>query len=84
MAELVFVRDYVSVLTASPPDIVGAPLSLVLELMLLLWAAFGAAVVGRTGSKRLAELAVLFFAPIAIVGLILRPSVIQLMRNLTV
>ena len=51
MAELVFVRDYVSVLTASPPDIVGAPLSLVLELMLLLWAAFGAAFVGRTGSS---------------------------------
>ena len=84
IVETLFVRDYVLTLTTSPPDIIGAPLGLVLELGLLGLAALGAALVWRATSVRLAQLAVLLIGPIAIVGLVFRPAVIQMMRNLAV
>ena len=83
-AEVLFVRDYVPALTATPPEIFGVPLGLVLELVLLGWAALGAALVWRAGSARLAQLAVFLFAPTAIVGLLFRPALIRLMQTLAV
>ena len=76
-------RSHLSLLEA-PLAIVGAPFALVLELMLLGWAALGAALVWRAKSPRLAQLAMLLFAPAAIVGLVFRPDLIVLMRNMAV
>ena len=84
IAELLLVRDYVAVLLGAVPSIVGVPLGLVLELMLLGWAALGAALVWRARSARLAQLAVFLFAPTAIAGLLFRPALIVLMQNLAV
>jgi hypothetical protein len=82
--EVLFVGDYLRVLTATPPDIVGVPLSLVLEAVFLAWAAIGAAIVWRTQSVPLAQFAVMLFAPTAIIGLVFRPALILLMANLAV
>ena len=67
---------------AKPPDILGIPLALVFDGLLLAWAGLGARVVWMTRSSIMASLALVATTAPAIVLLTLTPAIILIMQNL--
>ena len=82
VAEYLFAGTYLARGMGSPPDIVGIPLGVVVQTMLLAWATLGAVLVWRARSMPWATWALLIFAPLAIVGLVFAPAVVMLMANI--
>jgi len=80
----VFGPTYLSVILAKPPDIVGIPLGIVLEVLVLAWAALGARVIWTTRSPALASIALLVATAPAVPLVLLLPAIILIMQNLTV
>src|SRR5262245_20180899 len=84
LAISVFTASYFSPLYSKPPDIVGVPFGLVLEVALLAWAVLGAAVIWTARSPAVATLAVLATTAPAMVLQIFIPGLVLIMQNLTV
>ena len=80
----VFARSYFPPLLSKPPDIVGIPLGIVLEAIILAWAALGARVIWTTRSQAMATLALVTTTGPAVPLLLLAPALILIMQNLAV
>ena len=80
----VFPQNYFGPLFAKPPDILGIPLGLVLEVLVLAWAALGARVIWTTKSQGMATIALLATTAPAVPVLLLLPAIILIMQNLAV
>lgn len=76
------VPGYYDRLFVAPPDIIGVPFGFVLQLVTLGWAALGAAVIWQTRFRWMAALALAACTIPAVVGVILAPTLIELMQNL--
>jgi mannose/fructose/N-acetylgalactosamine-specific phosphotransferase system component IIC len=80
----VFAKSYLSVILGKPPDIVGIPLGVVLEVLVLAWAALGARVIWTTRSPTLASIALLVATAPAVPLVLLLPAIILIMQNVAV
>ena len=80
----VFAKSYLTPLFAKPPDWLGIPFGLVLEVVILAWAAVGARVIWTTRSQVMASIALVTSTGPAIPLLLLTPTIILLMENLQV
>jgi hypothetical protein len=80
----VFAQNYFGPLFAKPPDIVGIPFGLVLEVLILAWAALGARVIWTTKSMAMATIALLTTTAPAVPALLLLPASILIIQNLAV
>lgn len=78
----VFARSYLPGLMAEPPDIVGIPFGIVLEVIILAWAALGARVIWTTKSQAMATLALVTTTGPAVPLLLLTPAIIMILLNL--
>jgi len=65
-----------------PPDILGIPLGIALDAIVLAWAALGARVIWTTRSLPMATIALLLTTAPAIILLILGPAIIVILPNL--
>jgi hypothetical protein len=74
--------SYFPALASKPPDMVGIPFGLVLDAILLAWAALGARVVWTTRSPIMASLAVITTTIPAMAVLPFTPAIILIMQNL--
>lgn len=79
-----FSTNYFPRLISTPPDIVGVPLGLALQLAALGWAAIGLVTVWRRSGRGPTYLALLGFTAPAIVLIFNAPALILLMQNLAV
>ena len=80
----IFARTYFGPLVATPPDILGIPFGLVLEVVILAWAALGARVIWTTKSMAMATIALLTTTAPAVPALLLLPAIILIVQNLAV
>lgn len=67
---------------AKPPELVGLPAGMWLQISLLSWAAVGAWIVWTTRSRLKSALALLLFTVPALFGIMLGPAVILIWQNL--
>jgi hypothetical protein len=82
LAIAVLARTYFGVGMGEPPDILGLPLGLVLEGIVLAWAALGALIIWTTGSRAAASLAMVFITLPSMLAIIFTPAVILILQNL--
>jgi hypothetical protein len=66
-----------------PPDILGIPLGIALDAVVLAWAALGARVIWTTRSLPMATIALLTTTGPAVVLLVLGPAIILILQNLS-
>lgn len=66
---------------AMPPDVLGIPFGVVLQAVILLWAALGAAVVWQTRRPFVAVLALFVCIAPSIVALVLSPAITLIVLN---
>jgi len=80
----VFARSYFPGLASEPPSILGIPFGIVLEAIILAWAALGARVIWTTKSQAMATLALVTTTGPAVPLLLVTPALILIMQNLAV
>lgn len=80
----VFPQNYFGPLFAKPPDILGIPLGLVLEVLVLAWAALGARVIWTTKSQGMATIALLATTAPAVPVLLLLPAIVLILQNMAI
>lgn len=78
-----FAPVYFRPVLARPPEILGVPLGVVVGALILAWAAFGSLIVWTTQSRLAAALALGFLTIPSIFAMILGPTVILILQNLT-
>jgi hypothetical protein len=79
---VIFANSYLPGILGKPPDIVGLPLGLVIDVLALLWAALGAYLIWTTRSLTVASIALLAATGPAVVVLIFAPAAMRIMVNL--
>ena len=80
----VFARTYLPPLFSKPPDMLGIPFGIVLEAIILAWAALGARVIWTTNSQAMATIALVTTTAPAVPLLLLTPAIILILQNLAV
>ena len=80
----VFPKNYFGPLFAKPPDVLGIPLGIVLEVLILAWAALGARVIWTTKSQAMATIALLATTAPAVPVLLLLPAIVLILQNLAI
>ena len=81
---VLFAPNYLPPLFAKPPDIVGIPFGIVLEALVLAWAALGARVIWTTRSQVMASIALLATTAPAVPLVLLGPAIIQIAQSMAV
>jgi hypothetical protein len=74
--------NYFSRGVSKPPDIFGLPLGIVVEGLILGWAALGALLIWTTGSRVAATLAMAFITLPSLIALLLWPAIVLVLQNL--
>jgi hypothetical protein len=77
-----FARSYFPGLASKPPDIVGLPFGLVVDAVILGWAALGARVIWTTRSQVMASIALLTTTAPAVPILLLLPAIAVIVQNM--
>lgn len=75
-------RTYVGHALTKPPEVIGLPLGLVAEGLVLAWAALGVLVTWTTASRMAAALAMVFMTLPSMLAIIFTPAIILIMQNL--
>lgn len=73
---------YFPAMFAKPPEILGIPVGLVLDVIALGWAGLGAIVVWTTTSRVMASIALVTTTAPTIVVLVFSPAIVLILQNL--
>lgn len=77
-----FAPRFFGPLLEAPPDILGAPLGVIVGALVLAWAALGALVVWTTGSRLACVLALALMTLPSMFAIIFTPAMILILQNL--
>ena len=82
LALALLARSYFGIGLGSPPDILGVPLGLAIDGLVLAWAALGALIVWTTGSRSAASLALALITLPSMLAIIFTPALILILQHL--